>query len=1186
MDEGGLIETQAGQAETAGPVTSALRNSASQNSAPQNIAPMRFKRLKLSGFKSFVEPSELRIEPGLTGIVGPNGCGKSNLLEAIRWVMGESSPKSMRSGGMEDVIFAGTATRPARNFAEVSLLTEVSHPVLAAVSVEDGELEVVRRIERGAGSAYRANGRDVRARDIALLFADAATGAHSPALVSQGRIAAVISARPAERRQMLEEAAGIAGLHVRRKDAEQKLRATEANLERLQQLLGDMELRTATLAKQARAAERYRKLSREIAIAEARALFARWQAAAAAAQAARAEAAAAEANVALSQDAHTTAQTGQRVAIEKLADARSGLQHSREHNQALAHRLATLQAERDAAAQRLADLDRQAAQIAEDSAREDRLTHDAITALERLEAQNARVQADVVAEEARGPGLTQAQDNAERAARQAEVALAQANAEQARTDADIKVADAAINSALSRQRRCAEDLARTQAQLGALGDADVLARLCDDALADCARTAAAKAATGSALVEAQSGRDALVHARDSAQAELAALRAEMHAMTREIEALTRDLARQAGGADRALDQVRADKGYEKALAAALGEDLGAIVGQAQGDGRFWTGGAGALDLAQVPPAGERLADHVQAPGALGARLRLVIVADSDDGQPLGPGMRLVTRAGHMRRWDGFVSSGDGASAAERLERRTRLTELEASGPQVQSRLAAGEVALADGQNNLAALQATIADQTRALNIADAAEREALRDRDQTEHALARDAERREDLAGRIETLEAQDAAALADLASTRAARAALPDGKAQRAQAAALAQQTEAAGQALRSAHALLATQAQALAGWRERRAAVRAEIRGWQGRSSEAMQRLRDMQRRAAQLDEERVVIADRPEALAADIAGLVQSVGEARETQAIAECEAAEAEAALVHAEQRAAAASEALAMAREQRAGAAARAGHQDQRRIELAQGCGERFGCPPPMLPERFAFDPDDIVSAETESAEHDRLHEARERLGAVNLIAADELAALEAEMAAIRAEHDELVEAIHRLRGSIGSLNREGRQRLLAAFAAVDGHFRILFAQLFDGGKAHLELIDSDDPLEAGLEIMAQPPGKRLSSLTLLSGGEQALTAVALIFGLFLTNPAPICVLDEVDAPLDDANIERFCDLLDHMARVTDTRYLIVTHNAVTMSRMHRLFGVTMVEQGVSRLVSVDLGGAAELLAAE
>jgi chromosome segregation protein len=233
---------------------------------------LRIKRLKLSGFKSFVEPAELRIEPGLTGVVGPNGCGKSNLLEAIRWTMGESSPKSLRGGGMDDVIFAGTATRPPRDFAEVSILVERD----ADDEGGTGESEVTRRIERGAGSAYRIDGRDVRAKDVALLFADAATGAHSPALVSQGKIAAVIAAKPAERRLLLEEAAGISGLHARRKDAEQKLRAAEANLARLGEILGEQEQRAAQLRRQARAAERYRKLTDQIRGVEARLLHARW----------------------------------------------------------------------------------------------------------------------------------------------------------------------------------------------------------------------------------------------------------------------------------------------------------------------------------------------------------------------------------------------------------------------------------------------------------------------------------------------------------------------------------------------------------------------------------------------------------------------------------------------------------------------------------------------------------------------------------------------------------------------------------------------------------------------------------------------------------------------------------------------------------------------------------------------
>jgi chromosome segregation protein len=253
---------------------------------------MRFRRLTLTGFKSFVEPADLRIEPGLTGVVGPNGCGKSNLLEALRWVMGEGSPKSLRGGGMDDVIFAGTASRPARDFAEVSLLIDRG---------PEGESEVTRRIERGAGSAYRIDGRDVRQKDVALLFADAATGAHSPALVSQGRIGAMIAARPAERRQVLEEAAGIAGLHVRRKDAEGKLRATEANLQRLDELLGDQEQRVAALKRQARAAERYRALTDRIRLAEGRLLYSRWaEADAAAASAGR------EADVAMAEVANLT----------------------------------------------------------------------------------------------------------------------------------------------------------------------------------------------------------------------------------------------------------------------------------------------------------------------------------------------------------------------------------------------------------------------------------------------------------------------------------------------------------------------------------------------------------------------------------------------------------------------------------------------------------------------------------------------------------------------------------------------------------------------------------------------------------------------------------------------------------------------------------------------------------------
>jgi chromosome segregation protein len=422
------------------------------------------------------------------------------------------------------------------------------------------------------------------------------------------------------------------------------------------------------------------------------------------------------------------------------------------------------------------------------------------------------------------------------------------------------------------------------------------------------------------------------------------------------------------------------------------------------------------------------------------------------------------------------------------------------------------------------------------------------------------------------------------MAEAEAKRGALPDPAAGRTALDAARMRSDRVRTAFQAALAAAAAHGQALAVGKERLSALRGDIRGWQARAGDAARRLAAMAGQAEDLAGERAVVAAKPPALARDIAeaeavriGKAVALSEAETTLARCESAVRAAEASL-------AAATEALASARETRAALATRAENEDLRRQEMAGIAGERFQCPPPLLPERAGFASAEVASAPDESAAHDRLIAERERIGPVNLVAATELEEAEAQHTSMATEQAEMTEAVHRLRGSIGSLNREGRERLRAAFEAVDGHFRRLFGRLFGGGEAHLALIDSDDPLEAGLEIFAQPPGKRLQSLTLLSGGEQALTAVALIFALFLTNPAPICVLDEVDAPLDDANIERFCDLLDAMVAETTTRYLIVSHNAVTMSRMHRLFGVTMVERGVSRLVSVDLGGAEELLA--
>lgn len=1140
---------------------------------------MQIHRLKLSGFKSFVEPAELRIEPGLTGVVGPNGCGKSNLLEAIRWVMGETSAKSMRSGGMEDVIFAGTSTRPPRDFAEVVLHAE-----------DDGgeELVVTRRIERGAGSAYRVNGRDVRAKDVALTFADAATGAHSPALVSQGKIAQVIAAKPAERRAMLEEAAGIAGLHVRRKDAEGKLRAAEANLARLEDLMAGLDAQIASLRRQAKQAERYTELTHKIQAAEARLLFARWREAAAAAKEARAAAGAAEEAVAAAQGAVAEAQKDQADAAQQLADARDELADRRDDASAHGHRMAALSEKLEAAETRIRDLARQQQRLEEDRADADRLTSAAVEALDRLTRELEASRAAVTAAEAARPALAERAEDRERGQRAAELALAKATADHAGVEAEWRVAEAAVEQAEARLARIeaeAARLARTRAELAASDDAEA------DVIA--AREAAEEAADEltrlrEKLASDQARKGELQTQRDEAASALAAARAELAGIEREHTALARDrearAKREAGrqGMATALDRVSVAPGYERALAAVLGRDGKSPLGappSAQ-DGRFWAGAD-----APAPVADSLLSYLKHCPPELAARLALVHCVDADDGRALAPGEWLVTRAGHLRRWDGFVARGEGAAEAAQLEAANRFAELDAALPPLRDTVARAEAEDKAVREELSALQTALVAQERAIAGAIEAERQALRRLDQAEAAKERLAARLAELAASASDIDAQIAAAQTDVAAAREARESLPARDAGRAALDAAQARNEAARAAVQAALAELAAQDQALAVARERLAAQQADHAGWQARSSDAERRMAETTRRLAEIGEERAVHAAKPAALTAEI-----EAGEATRNRLTEELAAAEAVMREAEARQRAAdaalaARTETLAQAREARASLAARAENEELRRGEMARISGERFQCPPPLLGERFGFDEDALAPAAEESAELEKLTAARERIGPVNLVAADELARIEGEHGTSAQGQAELVEAIARLRGSIGSLNREGRERLRAAFEEVDGHFRVLFTRLFEGGQAHLALVDSDDPLEAGLEIYAQPPGKRLQSLSLLSGGEQALTATALIFALFLTNPAPICVLDEVDAPLDDANVERFCDLLDSMVRTTTTRYLIVTHNAVTMSRMHRLFGVTMAERGISRLVSVDLGEAA-LLAAE
>ncbi|MGI4878652.1 MAG: hypothetical protein ACRYG4_14320, partial [Janthinobacterium lividum] len=685
------------------------------------------------------------------------------------------------------------------------------------------------------------------------------------------------------------------------------------------------------------------------------------------------------------------------------------------------------------------------------------------------------------------------------------------------------------------------------------------------------------------VADAETERRAADVARETANIAMLGARGTAAALASERDGLARLLAAGGPSAD-LLDRITVAAGDERALAAALGEDVAARLGE-QASGRFWIASNGDDDPG-LPPGVEALAAHCTAPAELHRRLRQTGIVEAEAAPALAtmlvPGQRLVTRDGRLWRWDGFRAfGGQGVATAERLIQRNRMVALK------------GEIDVAEA--DLARAHHALATANDRSRIAAAAERDARTARGAAERALdaaraghaaaaagqALETTKREALEAAIVHLT-DDAASLAREVEMARTAAGEVTGLPALAEAVTTTRATvERARSDLARARAAQAALVRDVGAGAARLTAIAAERASWVRRHAASNAHIAELDDRGSAAASEQAGLAGRPTAIADEqgvVAGLI-AAREAARGAAAAALAAAETVLRATDAEVRRVA--ESLGIAREVRARAATNFEHEDARRIEIEALSGERFGCPPPLLPVGTSG-----RSIAEIGREFDTLSVERDRMGPVNLRADLELAELDAAAAGSTAERAELETAIARLRGSIGSLNREGRVRLLAAFTAVDGHFKQLFATLFAGGAAHLELIEADDPLEAGLEIMAQPPGKKLQSLTLLSGGEQALTAVALIFALFLTNPAPICVLDEVDAPLDDANVERFCDLLDRMAATTATRFLIVTHNAVTMSRMHRLYGVTMAEQGVSQLVSVDLRRAGHLLAAE
>ncbi len=814
---------------------------------------MKFKQLDITGFKSFSDKTTFLIEDGLTGIVGPNGCGKSNIVESLRWCMGESSAKSMRGSGMDDVIFSGTSNRPSKNISEVALLLDNHNKDGPAQFKEFEQVSVRRKIEKDKGSKYYINDKEVRARDVQTLFADLSTGAHSPSLISQGKIGQLVTAKPIERKSILEEAAGISGIHARRQEAETRLNAAENNLKRADELKKQQQKQLDNLKKQAEEATRYKEISKEIKKTEAGLYYLKLRE--------------------INKDKKQIQEK-----LGELEDDVSAVNIDFNHNNSLLEeenkKLAPLRDRKMESAASIQKLNLDMTNLEEEESRVKSLQ-------EKLEKSIKTIESDLEREKS--------------------ISL----------DADLN------EKRISKEK---EELLNTENSL--------------------------------LQVEAKSSKE-----------------------LRESKSQLDDLQTQL---DSMLDQIEKDVDEGKKLSKKKFQDLRKLV-------------------KSITSSQEDYAEKFGKDKS--------IQSDSIKRKE-----RIKNIDLELENWINLKSNSEKMISELANRKNKLLTEISENQKNPE------RIATSKGQNlqNL--------ENTRRRN-------------EEIENELI-EAEKKYNLINsNIKEIQSK----LSDL---------------------------------------------------KENKARNEATIEGIENRKKDLLYSIK------SELN--------------------IENEGS----------------------------------------------------------------------ILPQSDLnnISPENLPSLEQQIQKTEKIKKQRESLGSVNLRADEETKKYETEIKKMEDDREDLYSAIVKLKSSIEELNQKGRERLLEAFTKVNRKFNDVYTKLFDGGSAKIELVDSDDPLEAGLEMFVSPPGKRLQSITLLSGGEQALTALSLIFAVFLVNPSPICVLDEVDAPLDDANVTRFCALLDELTKITKTKFIIITHHALTMSRMHRLYGVTMAEQGISQLVSVDLQKAEELVA--
>ena len=881
---------------------------------------MKFKKLEVVGFKSFADKTSFHFEDGLTGIVGPNGCGKSNIVEALRWCMGETSAKSLRGSGMEDVIFSGTTSRPSKNLCEVALKLENDNRLPQFKDMP--EIEVRRKIEKDKGSKYYLNGREVRAKDIQILFADLSTGPHSPSMVSQGRVGSLVTAKPTDRRAILEEAAGISGLHVRRHEAELRLDAAENNLKKADDIMKQIENQLKSLLKQAEEASKYKNISNEIQHLEAKLVYFQSKEI--------------EKSILVAQEE-----------LGEVEDEISAVNIDKNFNEnALKEESQKITPLRNENAQLNAKLQRLNLEFEQISEEEGRAKNE----VEKIKKEIKQINIDI--------------------------------------DREKQI----INDSSSNEKRLLNE-----------------------------RSDIEETEKTSSEVEEQAEKD---------------YKESLSELNKEQEVL--------------------NKLSEKIFSQIGGFEFGVIKRK----------------TSQL----SSLIDNIS--------------------------LRLKTQSESTDNYDAPALKG------KIIEFYNEFKNIEDLIKQINFDLEAAEP-----QANL-----------------------------------------NSDLTNKIKQEFLEKLKIVSELQGKYASR---------------LSKYENLKQDSLKR---------------KERLKNIDSEIKNWIDLKNSSEQKFKELNTRLKGSEEVLTEEEIKPGTIAEKKGTYVQNIENVKEdiVQINEQLTSKEESVKLIN--QKLYDINGVVLGITERKVRAQTIIEGLKDKKKEIELKSLSEFKHTLEELPNFAGIDIEEDIQANKIDNQIQKLKDQREKMGAVNLRADNETQELQDQIDRMMNDRKDLVQGIQKLKGSINDLNQKGRERLLDAFEKVSRKFNDVYTKLFAGGNARLELIESDDPLEAGLELLASPPGKKLQSITLLSGGEQALTAMALIFAVFLINPSPICILDEVDAPLDDANVTRFCALLDELSNVTDTKFVVITHHALTMSRMNRLYGVTMAERGVSQLVAVDLEKAEGMVA--